>query len=527
MPATELRLPTTLRKGKGLNVAETICRWALTDPERPALIEAPSGRVLTFAELDRRSTALAIAFVDDLGARPGDRIAILAKNCNEYLELYLACAKAGCVAHGLNWRFATPTMAAALRDSAPVLVCVHDDFATVAGELRRRLEVPHWRSFGPGSDGSYEAMVEAHRGRHLEIRGGGDDPLMIMYTGGTTGDSKGALHSHATVGAAMANNTIAERIVPTDRYMLLGQAFHSSAVLALNYLRHGCAVVVINFDPVVALEAIDEWGVSGFLGYPTMLTYMLEQGTGGRFSLASLRNIQYGGGMFAATTVLALLETFPCTLIQCYGTTESIGITFLSQEDHERARQGRPDLLRSCGRPAFLTDVRLAPSAEAEADEVDGRPVGEVQVRSASSMLGYWSDFTGGGRPRREDWLATGDLGYFDDAGYLYLVGRSKDVIISGGENIYANQVENAIAAHPSVLETAVIGVPDEVWGEAVKAVVVLRPGAEPVGAEEIRELVRSGFASYAKPKHVEFVDELPRTPTGKVLKRALVPDGL
>jgi acyl-CoA synthetase (AMP-forming)/AMP-acid ligase II len=505
-----------------MNVAETICRWASIFPKREALIEAPSGRVVTFRELDERTSALAGALISDFGAQPGDRVAILARNCNEYMELYLACAKAGCVAHGLNWRFATPTMVDALRDSSPMLVCVQDEFAGVTEELRREIDGPAWCFFGDGSDGSYEALISRHRGKHSEIRGGHDDPLMIIYTGGTTGDSKGALHSHATVGAAMANNAIAERIVPTDRYMLIGQAFHSAAVLALNYLRHGCAVVSVNFEPTTALEAVEEWGVTCFLGFPTMVTYMLQQGTSGRFDLNSLRNIQYGGGMFAESTIFSLLDTFPCTLIQCYGTTESIGIAFLSQEDHQLARNGRPGLLRSCGVPAFLTDIRLA-DARVDANEFDGRPVGELHVRSASSMLGYWGDVAqAGGRPVRPEWLPTGDLGYFDDAGYLYLVGRSKDVIISGGENIYASHVENAISGHPAVLETAVIGVPDETWGEAVKAVVVLRADAEPVTAEEIQEWVRVGLASYAKPKVVEFVDELPKTPTGKVLKRAL-----
>jgi long-chain acyl-CoA synthetase len=504
-----------------LNVAETICRWALTDGDRPALIEAPAGRVLSFRELDQRSSALAAGFLA-AGAQPGDRVAILAKNCNEYIEIYLACAKAGCIAHGLNWRFATPTMITAVRDSAPVMVCVQGEFAAVAAELRRELDIAHWPAFGSGSDGSYEDLIAAHRGSSVGYRADHHDPFTIMYTGGTSGDSKGALHSHASVGAAMANNTIAERIVPTDRYMLLGQAFHSSAVLALNHLRHGNACVVVDFEPAVALAAIEEWGVTCFLGYPTMMTYLLERGSG--YSLSSMRNMQYGGGSFPEATILAILETFPCTLIQCYGTTESVGVTFLSQEDHQRALDGDRGLLRSCGRPAFLTDVRLDLGSVA-ADEVDGHPVGELQVRSASSMLGYWRGAGRAPAPRPE-WLPTGDLGYRDERGYLFLVGRSKEVIISGGENIYATQVENVIASHPSVLETAVIGVPDEKWGEAVKAVVVLRTGAAPVGADEIRNLVRRNLASYAKPSTVEFVDELPRTPTGKLLKRALLDEG-
>ncbi len=205
-----------------------------------------------------------------------------------------------------------------------------------------------------------------------------------MYTGGTTGDSKGALHSHRTLLAAMANNTIAERVVPeTDRYLLLGQAFHSAAVLALNYLRHGSATIMLAFEPGLALDAIDEHGATAFLGFPAMLTHMLEKGSDrSRYHLSSLRNIQYGGGLFPQAVVLAMLETFPCTLIQCYGTTESVGITFLSQEDHVRALAGRPELLRSRGTPAYLNDVRLEPVGDT--DEA-GREIGELHVRSPAT----------------------------------------------------------------------------------------------------------------------------------------------
>lgn len=503
-----------------MNVADRICRNARIKPDGAALIEPASGRVVTWRQLDDRSTALASALVGRVGLAAGDRVAIVAKNCIEYFEIYLACAKSGCVAHGMNWHFALPAMVEALRDSAPELVIVQDEFAERATELQRELEISEWRQFGPGSDGSYEELIASGTNSQLQVRGGDDDPLMIMYTGGTTGDSKGALHSHSTVATAMANNTIAERIVPTDRYMLIGQAFHSAAVLALNYLRHGCPVVVVNFEPKSALEAIDECGVTCFLGFPTMLTYMLQEGTSGRFNLQGLRNIQYGGGMFAEATIFALLDTFPCTLIQCYGTTESIGVTFLSQEDHVRARRERPSLLRSCGVPAFLTDVRLSTDVDGGA-EFDGRVVGEIQVRSGSNMLGYWGDWKRNGASARREWLPTGDLAYADEDGYLYIVGRSKDVIISGGENIYAPQVENAIYKHPAVLEAAVIGVPDDVWGEAVRAVVVLRPG-QTATEHDIQEWVRAELGSYQKPKTVQFVDALPKTPTGKIMKRAL-----
>jgi acyl-CoA synthetase (AMP-forming)/AMP-acid ligase II len=501
-----------------MNVASAFSRHAAIAPQRTALIDPGTGRSLSFGELDRRSASLAAALAGE-GVGHGDRVSVLAKNCIEYFEIYLACAKAGCIAQGMNWRFATPAMVASLQEVQPRLVIYEDRFGEQVDELQRAHDGAIWRSFGPGSDGSYEELVQRGASAPAPSPGGDEDPLMILHTGGTTGDSKGAVHSHATMRIAMANNTIAERIVPSDRYMLIGQAFHSAAVLALNYLCHGCGVVVVNFEPRSSLEAIEECGVTCFLGFPTMVTYMLEEGTSGRFDLSSLRNIQYGGGAFAETTIFGLLDSFPCRLIQCYGTTESIGITFLTQEDHDRARS-EPGLLRSCGTPAFLTEVKLAADAE-PAEQFGGRDVGEVLVRSGSNMLGYWAGAGEGGLLRCPQWLPTGDLGYFDDRGYLHLAGRSKDVIISGGENIYAAQVENAIHKHPDVIEAAVIGVPDEVWGEAVKAVVVLRAGSGATAAD-IQEQVSRELASYQKPRLVDFVAELPKTPTGKILKRAL-----
>jgi acyl-CoA synthetase (AMP-forming)/AMP-acid ligase II len=500
-----------------LNIADAFSRRAAVDGTRIAAIEPETRRTLSFAELDRRACALAAAF-QARGLTPGTIVAVLARNRIEYLEIYLACAKSGCVAQGLNWRFALPSMLGSLREVQPSLVIVEQRFAAAAAALREDYAAAAWCFFGEDSDGSYEDLLSSGDGKPFTAAEGDDAPLMVLHTGGTTGDSKGAVHSHNTLWTAMANNTIAERIVPTDRYLLIGQAFHSAAVLALNYLRHGCAVVILNFEPRLALEVIEEWGVTCFLGFPTMMTYMLEEGASSRFDLSGLRNIQYGGGSFAQSTILGFLETFPCRLIQCYGTTESIGITFLTQEDHDRARE-RPELLRSCGPAAFMTEIKLSDAAPAP--EFGDHEVGELLVRSRSNMLGYWSRGPAGIELSCPEWLPTGDLGYIDRYGYLHLVGRSKDVIISGGENIYATQVENAIHKHPDVIEVAVIGVPDELWGEAVKAVVVLRGGSR-VTTGDIERWVAGELASYQKPKHVEFIDALPRTPTGKVLKRAL-----
>jgi acyl-CoA synthetase (AMP-forming)/AMP-acid ligase II len=297
--------------------------------------------------------------------------------------------------------------------------------------------------------------------------------------------------------------------------------FHIPVALAMNYMAHGCPLVLINFEAKQALEVIQREGVSAFLGITTMLNWMMAVDDFDSYDLSSLRNIQYGGGPMPMSVVKAALQAFPCTLIQGYGQTEGMTMTFLSQEDHINAVNGiHPERLSSCGREGHVTSVRVV-----DADGVDvprdSHSHGEIVIQSDGNMLGYW------GRPEltaqtiRDGWMWTGDIATWDEDGYVFIVDRAKDMIISGGENIYSTQVEAAIHQHEAVLESAVIGVPDEQWGEAVKAVVVLKPGCSAT-ERDIIDCAAKHLASYQKPKSVDFVDALPKAPTGKILKREL-----
>jgi acyl-CoA synthetase (AMP-forming)/AMP-acid ligase II len=252
-----------------------------------------------------------------------------------------------------------------------------------------------------------------------------------------------------------------------------------------------------------------------------MLNWMMAVEDFHSYDLSSLRNIQYGGGPMPHKVVAAALESFPCTLIQGYGQTEGMTMTFLSQEDHIRAVRGEhPERLASCGREGFVTSVKLV-DPQGNTVPRDGRTPGEILVQSDANMVGYWRrpDLTA--ETLRDGWMWTGDIAVWDEEGYIFIVDRAKDMIISGGENIYSSQVEAAIHQHPAVLESAVFGVPDEQWGEAVKAVVVLKPGTSAT-EQEIIAAAAQHLASYQKPRSVDFVDSLPKAPTGKILKRAL-----
>jgi acyl-CoA synthetase (AMP-forming)/AMP-acid ligase II len=506
-----------------MNIGEIPAKYAFTRPQSPAIIDTASDRRISFGGLDERVRRAANGLRDGIGLADGDRVAIVSKNSIEFQELYFACGRSGLIAQPLNWRLSAGEMAKIVANGRPSVVISSDELKSETEELGRLVDVATWLEYGPEGDGSYEALVEGasdDEPRWSSSVGDGD-PLFILYTGGTTGESKGALHSHRSVAMGMLNQTVAERIVPTDVYMLTGQMFHIPVVLSMNYLAHGCPLVLMNFEAQRALEIIEAEGVSAFLGITTMLNWMMAVPGFEKYDISSLRNIQYGGGPMPSTVVAAALEAFPCTLIQGYGQTEGTTMTFLAQEDHARAVAGdHPERLRSCGREGFVTTVRLM-DANGKFVPRDGKTTGEIVVKSPANMLGYWDrpDLTA--QTIVDGWMHTGDIAYWDEEGYVFIVDRAKDMIISGGENIYSVQVEEAIATHPSVLECAVIGVPDEQWGESVKAFVVLKPNTAATEAE-IVDAARRQLASYQKPRSVEFVDALPKAPTGKILKREL-----
>lgn len=506
-----------------MNIGFIPKKTARLEPGREALIDVHSGRRETFGELDENVCRLANALVDQFGLSKGDRVAVLSKNAIEYMEIYYACARVGMITQPINWRLGTDEMVRILEDGRPSVVIYSDDYIEQAEQLKTKIDVSHWLSFGDASDGSYKALLQSSPAAEPSVSAdiGGDDPVLILYTGGTTGQSKGALHTHRSLYMGMINQTVAERVVPSDVYMLTGQMFHIPVALGMNYHAHGCPMVLINFDARLALETIQRERVSAFLGITTMLNWMMADEKFADFDLSSLRNIQYGGGPMPSTVVAAALASFPCTIIQGYGQTEGMTMSFLSQEDHVRALAGdHPERLDSCGREGFVTEMRVVDS-EGNLVPRDGNTPGEIIVRSEANMVGYWQrpDLTS--ETIRDGWMWTGDIAVWDEAGYIFIVDRAKDMIISGGENVFCTQVEAAIHKHSGVLESAVFGIPDDQWGEAVKAVVVMKPG-QSATEREIIDAAAAHLASYQKPKSVDFVESLPKAPTGKILKREL-----
>jgi long-chain acyl-CoA synthetase len=303
--------------------------------------------------------------------------------------------------------------------------------------------------------------------------------------------------------------------------MLTGQMFHIPVLLAMNYTSHGCPIVLMNFDAELALNLIQEENVSGFLGITTMLNWMLAVEGFDNFDLSSLRCVQYGGGPMPTRVIEEVLQKLPGGIIQGYGQTEGTTMTFLSQEDHINAVNGiHPERLKSCGRAGYVTSV-LVVGPDGKPVPNDNKTPGEIIVKSDANMSGYYRQQDLTDKCIKNGWMWTGDIATWDDEQYIFIKDRAKDMIISGGENIYSVQVEEAVSQHEAVLETAVFGIPDDEWGESVMAYVVLKPGMNAT-EKDIIDTAKENLASYQKPKSVKFIDALPKAPTGKILKREL-----
>ncbi|MEQ8803246.1 MAG: AMP-binding protein, partial [Haliea sp.] len=315
-----------------MNIGKIPAKTARLAPAREALIDVPNNRRMTYGELDERVRRLGNGLATQLGLGKGERVAVLAKNCIEYMEVYFACARIGLIVQPLNWRLGGPELLKIAAGGEPQLLVYSSEYADIAATLAADAGISHCLDFGAGSDGSYDALLAAASAEEpaQSAAVGDDDPVLILYTGGTTGESKGALHTHRSLFAGMINQTVAERIVPSDVYMLTGQMFHIPVGLAMNYMAHGCPLVLINFEAKLALEVIQRERVSAFLGITTMLNWMMAVDNFADYDLSSLRNIQYGGGPMPHSLVKAALEEFPSTQIQGYGQTEGMTMSFLS-----------------------------------------------------------------------------------------------------------------------------------------------------------------------------------------------------
>jgi long-chain acyl-CoA synthetase len=492
-----------------VNLGAFLSAAAARHPDRLALTF--SGRSLRYPELNARVDALARGLTE-LGLAAGDRVVIWLGNCPEFIETFFACWKLGLVAVPVNARLTRADIAFHVTDCAAAALVHGPEFTAAANQIpvRHRIAVA-------GSGSAYEDLAERGRGAPDQAREIPDDAAAwLFYTSGTTGRPKGAVLTHGNltfVTAAWCADLYC--LQPEDVVLHCAPLSHAAGFHALVAVARGAHNVVHErFDPAAVLDAIPRHRVTATWLVPTQIRRLLDSGTLDRTDLSSLRRVIYGGSPIAVADLREAMRRIGPVLCQLYGQGESpMTISYLRPEDH---RPGAGDTLTSAGVARTGVEIRIAGPQDRP---LPAGQTGEILVRGPAVMAGYYGRSDATADALRGGWLHTGDLGLMDERGFLHVRDRLKDLIITGGSNVYAREVEDVLLRHPLVRDAAVFGVPHRVWGEAVTAVVV---GASGVSGNEVMAFCREHLADYKRPKQIHMTGELPRNAYGKVLKREL-----
>ena len=508
-----------------LNVWGDIARLnAANFAEKPAFVSAEGPA--SFAAVNARINRLANALVG-LGLAHGDRVAVLSRNRTELFEVY-GVAKGGMVTVPLNWRLAARELLHPLKDSGPLAIVAEPNFTSVVDAIRPELgTIRHFIVLGKARRGwsAYESVLAGAPADEPRFDPRPDDALCLTYSSGTTGIPKGAIITHR--GALNNCRAIIEdmlKLTPDDTGLAVMPLFHVGGMwyhLFPSYASGGTTIILPEFNPRAVLAAIQERGVTHVHLVPTMIGALLDEPGVRSMKLGHLRILLYAASSIPLGLLRSAMEVFRhCGFIQSFGSTEAGSVTALLADDHAAAiaDPAKADLLLSCGRAFGGATVEIRDAAGASLAQ---GTIGEIAVRSDRIMDGYWKNGDATTQTLVDGWIYTGDLGYLDSAGYLYIVDRKHDMIVTGGENVYPREVEDVLYQNADLAEVAVFAIPDPKWVERVAAAVVLKPGRATT-AEEIRQHAVKSLASYKCPKTVLFVDKLPKNATGKVLKREL-----
>ena len=484
------------------------------------------GRATDYGAFDANSSRAANGLIA-LGLKPDDRVAYLGKNSDIYFELLMATAKAGGVMAPINWRLAVPEIAWIIDNCGARILLVGPEFTELVAANRAAFPgVDHVIAAEGAASGfpDYRSWRDGFPDADPAVPRGEEDAVIQMYTSGTTGKPKGAVLTNGSVLRSRLDRDPAlqaewERWSEDDVGLVAMPCFHIGGTgYGITVMVNGATgVITREFDPGGVLDLIETYGISKIFMVPAAMQIIVNQPRAREVDFSRLRHIAYGASPIPLDLLRQCIDIFQCGFVQMYGMTETSGtIAALPPEDHDPNGNER---MRSVGKPLRGVEMRVI---DAEGNPLPPRAIGEIAIRTQANMREYWR------RPEAtaetidsDGWLRTGDAGYTDEDGYFYLHDRVKDMIISGGENVYPAEVENAIYGHPAVADVAVIGVPDTKWGEAVKACVVLKPGAD-ADAGEIITWARERIAGYKCPKSVDFIPALPRNPSGKILRREL-----
>ncbi len=503
--------------GVSQNVGQLLTKRAYRDPNVEAIFEPASDRRFSFADLNGRSNQVANALRGS-GVSLGDRVGLLLMNGVEFVESFFAAGKIGAVNVPLNWRLVADELEFILHDAGVTVLIFGSDFAEVAAELRSRGDktaITTWIQVGGDvSDGvaDYDDWMGSASTDEPEAAGIGSDLVFIMYTSGTTGLPKGVMHSHDTVMWAILTGTSTTDFVPGDRYLNSLPLFHVGALQpTLSCVYAGCSIVMLKaFDPTLSWELIRDEKITITLMVPVMLQFMLLTRDAETHDASTLRWCMSG----AAPVAKSLIEQYNelgIEIHQVYGLTETCGPACLISSADAITRAG------STGKAFFFTEVRVV---REDGTDCDPDESGEVLVKGPHVMLGYWNREEATADTLVDGWLHTGDVATMDAEGYVTIVDRVKDMLISGGENVYPAEIESVLLSHEKIADAGVIGIPSDKWGESPLAAIV--PKDESLTAEEVIEFCKGKLAPFKAVKAVEFVTELPRNPSGKILKREL-----
>lgn len=481
------------------------------------------GVTFSYGDLEAAANRLAHGFLQ-LGVERGHRVAVLGENSIEHFVLFMAASKIGAVAVPLNYRLAPAELAFIIEDANTKALLVLDGMESLLVALREELpayttlitrDQPDSLQLNSWSD-QFPAGPPS-----VEVRQG--DAYLQLYTSGTTGNPKGVVSSHGNILTLTMMNAVASPFRPDQGSagIVCAPLFHiGGAGATIAGIFNGQHTLLHRaFEPGRVVADIENYPVTAIFMVPAMIMAVLQLPGIEQRDFSNLRQIFYGASPISETVLRKALEVFQCDFIQMYGMTETTGtVVNLSPEDHRRALAGKPQLLRSCGRPSVGAMIRIV---DMQGRDVAAGEVGEIWVKSDTNMLEYYNLPEATATNLTDGWVHTGDAGYLDEEGYLYLKDRIKDMVVSGAENIYPVEVENVVAKHEAVADVAVIGVPDEKFGEALLAFVVARPGMT-LTVDELIEFCREQIAGYKIPRQLEIVEELPRNPSGKILKKIL-----
>lgn len=500
--------------GEMLTFDGLIRHWAREKPGQVALEQ--DGKALTFAALDERSCRI-VAMLKAQGLAKGDRVAWLGKNARLYFELFYSAARMGVVMVPIGWRLAAPEIAYILGDTGAKLLFIDERFAGLAAGACGDMENP------PKVIDTPTAKSDIAAAPADDFEGAGpDDAVLQLYTSGTTGNPKGAVLTNANLFAL--RQPAEEAAQPWSSWdedeailVCMPCAHIGGTGLGIMAMAAGVrAIVQAEFTPDGVLDSFEQ-GITRLFIVPAALQMVVQHPRAKDTDMSAVKYVMYGAAPIPLDLLREAVQTIPeAGFLQCYGMTETTGtIAMLPPEDHTLEGNQR---MKSAGKAVPGAELKVV---DEDGEELPRGEVGELICRSPSNMQGYWNlpDATRGAL--KDGWMHTGDAAYMDDDGYVYIQDRIKDMIISGGENVYPAQVESAIYGHPAVGEVAVIGVPDDTWGEAVKACVVPRPGSE-VDPDDIIAFTRERLAGFKVPKTVDVIEAMPRNASGKILRREL-----